>query len=101
MKIIDTHCHASRIWYEPLDGLLHQMDQNQVEQAVLIQIFNEYDNAYNFECVRQHPDRLCVVALVDVNRATAGDELERLERLYFLGIGHVGRVGMSEVAPNE
>jgi L-fuconolactonase len=78
MKIIDTHCHASRIWYEPLDGLLHQMDQNQVEQAVLIQIFNEYDNAYNFECVRQHPDRLCVVALVDVNRATAGDELERL-----------------------
>ena len=43
MKIIDTHCHASRIWYEPLDNLLFQMDQNQVEQAVLIQIFNEYD----------------------------------------------------------
>ncbi len=78
MKIIDTHCHAAQVWYEPLESLLFQMDQNQVEQAILIQIFNEYDNMYNLECVQRHPDRLSLVVLVDVKRPTAVAELERL-----------------------
>ena len=35
-------------------------------------------NTYNFECIRQHPDRLRLVVLVDITRSAAIDELERL-----------------------
>jgi len=77
MTIIDTHCHTSLYWYEGVEGLLHQMDRNEVAQAVLIQRMGEYDNSYQAQCVKQYPDRLVSVVLVDAMREDAPDALER------------------------
>jgi L-fuconolactonase len=46
MVVVDTHCHASPYWYEPVETLLDQMNRHGVAQATLIQIGGEYDNAY-------------------------------------------------------
>ncbi len=78
MIIVDTHCHVSRHWYEPVARLLEQMDHNQVAHAVLVQMMGEYDNSYQEECVRQYPDRLASVVLVDTARPDAPDTLEKL-----------------------
>lgn len=78
MRIIDTHCHASPYWYEPVESLLFHMDRNQVEKAVLVQYMGQYNNRYQSECVRRYPDRLVSVVLVDTDRTDAVDELQRL-----------------------
>ena len=38
MVIVDTHCHATPYWYEPVEILVKQMELNGVDRAVLIQI---------------------------------------------------------------
>ena len=38
MNIVDTHVHASRFCYAPVESLLYQMNVSRVEQTVLIQI---------------------------------------------------------------
>mgnify|MGYP001164630499 FL=1 len=77
MTIIDTHCHTSRYWYEDVEGLLHHMDRNEVAQAVLIQCMGAYDNTYQTQCVRQYPERLVSVVLIDAARDDASEALER------------------------
>lgn len=76
--IVDTHCHASLDWYEPIEALLYEMDANEVEQAVLIQIQGQFDNEYQLDCARRHAGRFGVVVLVDTQRTDAVQELERL-----------------------
>ena len=78
MIIVDTHCHVSPFWYEPVESLLHHMDRNQVEHAVLVQYMGQFNNAYQFECMRRFPGRFAAVVLVDANRPDALQELERL-----------------------
>ena len=55
MHIVDTHCHTTPVWYEPVESLLFQMDRNNVEKAVLIQIMGNFDNEYQFRQRRQIP----------------------------------------------
>jgi L-fuconolactonase len=78
MGFVDSHCHASLQWYEPIETLLHEMDRNDVDQAVLIQINGQYDNSYQQECVRRYPERLVSVVLVDFRQPDAPATLERL-----------------------
>lgn len=78
MMIVDSHCHASPHWYEPVESLLFQMDRHGVERAVLIQMNGESDNEYQFEVARRHPDRFLTVAWVDSDAADACDRLGRL-----------------------
>ncbi len=81
MSIVDTHTHAGLNWFEPVELLVHQMNLNQVEKAVLIQHGRPqtggYDHEYLFECVERFPGRFAVVVIVDVTRA---DAVERLEK---------------------
>jgi L-fuconolactonase len=77
MEIVDSHCHASLTWYEPVESLLHQMDRNGVGHAILIQMQGQYDNDYQAECVRRYPDRFTSVVIVDAARPDAVAELER------------------------
>lgn len=76
--IVDSHTHVSLYWYEPVETLLYQMDQNQVEKAVLVQMWSELDNTYQRQCVERHPDRFASVVMVDVNSADAPEKLKRL-----------------------
>lgn len=77
-RIVDSHCHVSPIWFEPVDVLLFHMDKNGVEQAVLVQMIGQPDNRYQLECVRRYPDRFVSVGLVDVD---APDALAQVCRL--------------------
>lgn len=36
--IVDSHCHVSSVWYEPIETLLAQMGRNGVQQAVPVQL---------------------------------------------------------------
>ena len=78
MLIVDTHCHVSTAWYEPVESLIQQMDRNGVEKAVLVQMGGQYDNSYQDECVALYPDRLVSVVLVDVGADDAPDKLTAL-----------------------
>lgn len=78
MVIVDSHCHVSRAWYEPVESLLSQMDRNGVEHAVLIQIQGQTDNSNQQECVRRHPGRFASVVLVDTESPEASEILRRL-----------------------
>jgi predicted TIM-barrel fold metal-dependent hydrolase len=78
MVVVDTHCHASLDWYEPIETLLYEMDSNGVDRAVLIQINGQFDNTYQFECVQRYPGRFANVVMVDTERPDAPAELQRL-----------------------
>ena len=77
MLTIDTHCHASPTWFEPVELLLFQMDRNDVDKAVLIQHRGQYDNRYLLECVLRYPDRFVAVGMVDTTLPDAPDTLAR------------------------
>ena len=81
MVVVDSHCHASQDWYEPIETLLFEMDRYGVDQAVLIQIIGQYDHSYQSECVRRSPGRLASVVLVDWQQPDAPQALARLLRL--------------------
>ena len=78
METVDTHCHASPTWYEPIEALVYQMDTNGVKHAVLVQHRGQYDNEYLFECVRRYPGRFAPLVLVDTDREDAPEKLELL-----------------------
>ena len=77
MVVVDTHCHASPYWYEPIETLLDQMNRNSVDKATIIQIGGEYDNSYIIECVRRFPGRFAAVGLLDTDRPDAPALLEQ------------------------
>ncbi|MBT5872281.1 MAG: amidohydrolase family protein [Candidatus Latescibacteria bacterium] len=95
--IVDSHCHTSPYWYEPVESLLYQMDHNGVEKAVLIQLGGQFDNTYQSECVRGYPDRLTSVVIVDSSRTDACELLEREAELGAVGI----RLGPDVRSPDE
>ena len=86
MEVVDTHCHVSLAWYNPVESLLFQMDQNQVQYALLIQMGGQYDNTYQAECVARYPDRLASVVMVDVGKPDAPDTLTALAEQGAVGV---------------
>jgi L-fuconolactonase len=78
LVIVDSHCHVSPGWYEPVESLNFQMERHEVSHAVLVQMWGQFDNGYLFECVRRFPDRFAPVVLVDAARSDAADVLSRL-----------------------
>jgi L-fuconolactonase len=78
MPIVDSHCHAALSWYEPVEALLFQMERHGVDQAVLIQINGQFNNDYQFECLRHYPGRFASVVIVDTRQPDASDKLARL-----------------------
>jgi L-fuconolactonase len=77
--IVDTHCHTSPYWFEPVEVLLAEMDRNGVDKAVLTQFFGVFDNSYMVECMRRYPGKFSVIALVDTSQADAADQLAELK----------------------
>ena len=75
---VDSHCHVSPSWYEPLETLLFQMDSHDIAQAVLIQMLGQFDNDYQQQCVKRFPDRLASVVGIDVTREDAAEVLRQL-----------------------
>ena len=86
MVVVDTHCHASPYWFEPVEVLLDEMSRNGVDKAVLTQFFGVYDNSYLVECMTRFPGRFSVIGLVDVSDPDALTNLESLHRQGVEGI---------------
>ena len=61
MTIVDSHSHAGINWFEPVEMILYQMDQNGVDKTVLIQHNGNYHNRYIIECTRRFPGRFGAV----------------------------------------
>jgi L-fuconolactonase len=84
--IVDTHCHASDNWYEPVEVLLGQMERNGVAHAALIQMNGQTNNAYQRACVQKYPGKFASVVIVDTNRADAPAALAREAELGASGV---------------
>lgn len=78
MIVVDSHCHVSPAWYEPVESLLYQMDRNGVSHAILIQMNGQVYNEYLLDCLRRFPGRFAAVVVVDVSDPEAPRMLERL-----------------------
>lgn len=78
MIVVDSHCHVSLSWYEPVETLLFQMDRHGVSHAVLVQMQGQTNNDYQFECMRRYPGRFAPVVVVDTERPDAPETLQRL-----------------------
>ncbi|WEK46497.1 MAG: amidohydrolase family protein [Candidatus Andeanibacterium colombiense] len=77
MPLIDAHCHASPLWFEPVEPLVFQMDRNGVAKGVLTQVLGQFDNSYQEECVARFPGRFASVGAVHAASAGAADEVRR------------------------
>ena len=86
MRIIDTHCHAGRNWFEPITTLIHEMDTNHVDEAVLIQHGGTYDNTYLFESAETHEGRLKVVVMLDPDDGDQAGTLTALKEQGAAGV---------------
>ena len=82
MLVVDSHCHASDVWFEPIDTLLFQMDRNGVAQAILTQVLGQFDNSYQQSCVAKYRDRLVSVVAIDPSApdAVQKDHLQTMSR---------------------
>jgi predicted TIM-barrel fold metal-dependent hydrolase len=92
--IVDTHVHAiadDRGTYPKVPdaydwpdltgaALLATMDRLGIDRATLVQPYftYHYDNAYQIDCARAHPDRFAVVCVIDIAKPDAPDTLSRL-----------------------
>ncbi len=78
MIVVDSHCHVSQTWYEPVETLLFQMERYEVAHAVLIQMQGQTSNDYQFACMRRYPGRFAPVVIVDTDAPDAPETLRRL-----------------------
>ncbi len=97
MNIVDTHCHASPVWYLPVESLLSEMDRYGVQHAVLVQMREQYNNEYQFDCMRRYPERFASVVIVDHTRPEAVEQLERLSQQGASGF----RIGADARSPGD
>jgi len=84
--IVDSHCHASPVWFEPVESMLFQMERNGVAQAVLIQARGQHDNTYQQLCLKRFPGRFASVVAVDGTQPDVARVLESLVREGATGI---------------
>lgn len=81
MVIVDTHVHAGLDQYVPLEVLLKQMDKSRIDKTVLVQYSaghpppGNIDNTYICQSVREHPQRLAAIGIVDWTKEYALDVL--------------------------
>ncbi|MGI8690592.1 MAG: amidohydrolase family protein [Thermomicrobiales bacterium] len=78
MIVVDSHCHVSLSWYEPVETLLFQMDRYGVSHAVLVQMRGQANNDYQFACMRRYPGRFAPVVVIDTDRPDAPETLHHL-----------------------
>jgi L-fuconolactonase len=76
--IVDAHCHASDVWFEPVEPLVFQMDQNGIAAAVLTQLLGQYDNSYQQHCLARYPGRFASVVAVDPAAPDAVAQVRKL-----------------------
>jgi predicted TIM-barrel fold metal-dependent hydrolase len=77
MIIIDSHVHAGKHWFEPLEALIYQMKTNGMSNSILIPHAGNTDNGYELECAKKYPGLLKAVVHVDSKNPEAPAVLKR------------------------
>jgi len=75
--LVDSHCHVSPVWYEPVESLLHQMTRAGVSQAILIQLIAQTNNRYQQDCLKRFPGHFASVVWIDPMSPSALDDLRQ------------------------
>lgn len=75
--IVDAYAHCGKSKYLPVEQVLATMKDVGIARTVLCQHFNDYDNSYLSEVVRQYPDSFTAVCLIDPGGPDALGELKR------------------------
>jgi L-fuconolactonase len=98
MVIVDAHTHATPVWYERVESVLHMIDLHGVRHAHLVQIGNYFDHRHQEEAVRRYPGRFANVVQVDW---TQPDAVQRLEALVARGNVSGVRINSAGRTPGE
>jgi len=96
-SIVDSHCHATPVWYADIDALVFELDRNHVEHAVLVQIGNYFDNSYQFDALRRFPGRFANVVIADYSKPDAADTVAKLAEQGVSGL----RIGAPTRSPGD
>ncbi|MDP6666911.1 MAG: amidohydrolase family protein [Dehalococcoidia bacterium] len=96
--IIDTHCHAGRNWFQPIETLEFEMNQAGVDAAVLIQHGGTYGNDYLFTEAAKRPGRFKVVVMIDPANPDPLGTLEQLAGQGAAGVRIAPDAGFSALA---
>jgi L-fuconolactonase len=97
LSIVDSHCHATPVWYADIDALVFELDRNHVEHAVLVQIGNYFDNSYQFDALRRFPGRFANVVIADYSKPDAADTVAKLAEQGVSGL----RIGAPTRSPGD
>lgn len=97
MMIVDSHCHATPVWYSDIESLVFELDRNNVEHAVLVQIGNYFDNQYQFDALKRFPGRFANVVIADYSKP---DAVQTLEKFVEMGVSGV-RIGAPTRSPGD
>jgi L-fuconolactonase len=85
--IADTHVHTSKLWYEPIEIIMCQMQVNKVDKAILIPYGGNYlSDSYEIECAHKYPGKFGAVVQVDAKNPDALDTLEMLAKQGAIGV---------------
>ena len=77
--IVDTHCHAGKNWFLPIESLEFEMKMAQVDAALLIQHGGSYDNDYIINQSKIQPKKFKSVVLIDPKEKKPIKKLEELK----------------------
>ena len=95
MMIVDSHCHATPIWYSDIDALSFEMDRNGVTHAIITQIAGFFDNRYQFDTVAKYPGKFGNVVNADYTKPDAAETLAKLAEQGISGV----RIGAGTRSP--
>jgi len=71
LVIVDSHAHATPVWYEPIETLLFQIERNGVAFVDLAQINTYFDDSYHEMILNKYPGRFANIVMVDWTKPDA------------------------------
>ena len=76
--LVDTHFHATPVWYDRVESALLHMNEQGVRYACMVQIGGYFNHDYQEEVMRRYPGRFLNIVQVDWTRPDAVGRLEAL-----------------------
>src|SRR5438128_2253242 len=76
--LVDTHFHATPVWYDRVESALLHMNEQGVRYACMVQIGGYFNHDYQEEVMRRYPGRFLNIVQVDWTRPDAIGKLEAL-----------------------
>jgi L-fuconolactonase len=76
--LVDTHLHATPLWYDRVESALLHMNEQGIRYGCLVQIGGYFNHDYQEEVMRRYPGRFLNIVQVDWTKPDAVAKLEAL-----------------------